>query len=252
MTNERHVSAPVTHGSLTVPLMLALAAPLAVIVCILYLHSVWWTFAVYQVGICLVAPALESRLAGRTWREHAALLGLSSSPESDGPPRLKILAVGLGLGTALVTGGFLVLTRDRFLDPELLEATVAGWGVAPEQMVTMLGVMAVLNAAAEEFFWRGYFPGRVATVRPGSSPPVALTVVLPSVLYASYHAMTIGHQVGETMGVVLMTGGVLGAGLIWAWLRRITGSVWPALLSHSGAVIAYLAVHYWLIAAGGD
>lgn len=252
MPNEREANAPVTYGALTVPLMLAIAAPLAVIVCIVYLHSVWWTFAVYQVGICLVAPALESRLAGRTWREHAALLGLSSPPGSDGGPRLKNLAVGLGLGTALVTGGFLVLTRDRFLDPERLDATLAGWGVAPEQVVMMLGVMAVLNAAAEEFFWRGYFPGRVAMVRPGSSPAVALTVVLPSVLYASYHAVTISQLVGETMGVVLMTSGVLGAGLIWAWLRRTTGSVWPALLSHSGAVIAYLAVQYWLIATGGD
>ena len=71
-------------------------------------------------------------------------------------------------------------------------------------------------------------------------------MVLPAVLYASYHAVTISSLVGEALGVVLMTGGVLGAGLVWGWLRRKTGSVWPALLSHGGAVVAYLAVHYWL------
>jgi membrane protease YdiL (CAAX protease family) len=46
--------------------------------------------------------------------------------------------------------------------------------------------------------------------------------------------------------VVVLTGGVLGAGLVWGWLRQRTRSVWPALLSHTGAVIAYLAVHLWL------
>jgi membrane protease YdiL (CAAX protease family) len=46
--------------------------------------------------------------------------------------------------------------------------------------------------------------------------------------------------------VAVMTCGVLGAGLFWGWLRRRTGAVWPALLSHGGAVIAYLAVHVWL------
>jgi membrane protease YdiL (CAAX protease family) len=151
-----------------------------------------------------------------------------------------------------VTGVFLVLTRDRFLDPDRLESTVAGWGVSPEQMLTMLAVMAVLNGTAEELFWRGYLPGRVADSRPDSRPPVALTVVLPAFLYASYHAATIGHLLGETSGVVVMTGGVLGGGLFWGWLRQRTRSVWPALLSHGGAVLAYLAVHFWLTSVGGS
>jgi membrane protease YdiL (CAAX protease family) len=239
-------------GQLALPLMLAVAAPLAVIVCIGYLRSVWWTFAIYQLGICLVAPAIESRLAGRSWRQHATMLGLSGprpadgSDVRDGSPSRPTSAIVLGLVTALVTGAFLVLTRDRFLDPYHLESTLAGWGVSPEQMLTMLAVMAVLNAAAEELFWRGYFPGRVAVGLLASRPPVALTVVLPAFLYASYHAATIGHLVGETSGVVLMTGGVLGAGLLWGWLRQRTGSAWPPLLSHGGAVLGYLAVHLWI------
>jgi len=239
-------------GQLVFPLMLAVAAPLAVIVGIGYLRSAWWTIAIYHVGICLVAPAIESRLAGRSWRQHAAMLGLSDTRAADGSgvrggsPSRATLAIVLGLVTALVTGAFLVAIRARFLDPDRLEATLAGWGVSPEQMLTMLAVMAVLNAAAEELFWRGYFPGRVAVGLPASRPPVALTVVLPAFLYASYHAATIGHLVGETSGVVLMTSGVVGAGLLWGWLRQRTGSIWPPLLSHGGAVLAYLAVHLWI------
>lgn len=244
-------------GQLAFPLLLAVAAPLAVIVGIKYLRSVWWTFAIYQVGICLVAPAIESGLAERSWLQHATMLGLSGpratdgSGVRDGSPSQLTLAIVLGLVTALVTGVFLVLTRDRFLDPDRLESTLAGWGVSPGQMLTMLAVMAVLNAAAEELFWRGYFPGRVAVGLPASRPPVALTVILPAFLYASYHAATIGHLVREASGVVVMTGGVLGAGVLWGWLRRRTGSVWPPLLSHGGAVLAYLAVHLWVTNAGG-
>lgn len=256
MTTQPSTASTKLANSLTFPLLLAVAAPLVVVFCIEVLHSVWWTFATYHVGICLVAPALESRRAGRSWRDHVVLLGLLDAPEPGrsgdctGPPPWRNFAIALGLATALSTGGFLVLTRGRFLDQDRLEATVAGWGVTPEQMVAMLAVMAVLNAAAEELFWRGYLPGRVAVVRPDSPPPFALTVILPAVLYASYHAVTISRLVGEATGAVLMTGGVLSGGLIWGWLRRRTGSVWPALLSHGGAVVAYLAVHYWLTVAG--
>lgn len=249
MTERSSDDNATVRGSLAIPLTLAVVAPLTVLFCIEILHSVWWTFAIYQVGVCLVAPAVESLLAGRSWREHAAMLGLCGSHLDS--RRLLSLAVGLGLGIAAVTGAFLVLTRDRFLDPDRLEATVANWGVAPDQMVAMLAVMAVLNAAAEELFWRGYFPGRVAGARPDAPPSVGLTVVLPAMLYASYHVATITQLVGNVVGVVLMTSGVLAAGLIWGWLRRRTGSVWPALLSHGGAVIAYLAVQFWLTIGGG-
>ena len=245
--------APVSKNSLAIPLLLAIAAPLAVILGIERLRSVWWTFAMYQVSICLVAPAIESRLRGRSWRQHAALLGLTDA--SDDRRRSHhgwTPAIILGLVTALVTGGFLVLTGDRFLDPDRLESTVAGWGVPPEQVLMMLVVMTMLNAAAEELFWRGYFPGRVTETRPGLRPPIALTVILPALLYASYHAATIGHLVADTSGVVIMTGGVLAAGLFWGWLRQRTRSVWPPLLSHGGGVLAYLTVHLWLTSVGAS
>lgn len=252
MSNQPFKVESTTSGSLTVPLVLAMAAPLAVIVSIQYLRSVWWAFASYQLGFCLVAPVIESRLAGRGWREHARMLGLlhpsakDGSGDSVGSPRGFRSAIAFGLATALVTGAFLVLTRDRFLDPEHSVATIGSWGVSLGQVPAVLTFMGLLNAPAEELFWRGYFPGRVALARPTQRPPAALTVVLPAILYASYHAATIGSLVGETGGVVAITGGVLGAGLLWGWLRRRTGSVWLPLLSHTGAVLAYVMVHFWL------
>ena len=71
-------------------------------------------------------------------------------------------------------------------------------------------------------------------------------IILPAILYTSYHAATLYFLVGKISGVVVMTAGILAGGLIWGWLRQRTGSVWPPLLCHSGAVIAYLAVYLWL------
>src|SRR5262245_54746302 len=91
--------------SLTVPFLLAILAPTTVILGVLVLHSVWWTFAFYQGVICLIAPAIESRINGRGWREHAALLGLVETTAAGAPNqnrRRLLLAVGLGLLTALV------------------------------------------------------------------------------------------------------------------------------------------------------
>ncbi len=280
-----------SRSDLTIPLLLALAAPVAVIVCVEWLRTVWLTFAIYHLGVCLVAPAIESRLRGRSWREHLALLGLVGPRKAGGATgggdrtHTRILAITLGLATALVTGAFLLLTRDRFLDAERLQATVTSWGVSPEQILPVLAIMAVLNAPAEELFWRGYLPGRVSEQRsaaarpattpavtpaitpaitPATMPPITLTIILPALLYTSYHVVTIGRLVGfgggatdaaaigSTIGATLMIAGILGAGLLWGWLRRRTGSVWPALLSHSGAVIAYLAVHLWLLRLTGS
>ena len=92
------------RASLQFPLLLAIAAPLAVVVSIEWLHSVWWTFATYQVFICLIAPAIESRRNGRSWREHAELLGLRRRTAPDGgreSSRSLTLAMVLGLVTML-------------------------------------------------------------------------------------------------------------------------------------------------------
>ena len=140
------------NASLKFPLLLAIAAPLAVIVSIAYLNSVLWTFAIYQVFFCLVAPAVESRLNGRGWREHAVLVGLRRRKTDDGSAssRRVILAIALGLITMLVTGGFLVITRDRFLNPGRLESTLAGWGVSSEQVLIVLAIIVRTRLARVE------------------------------------------------------------------------------------------------------
>ena len=95
--------------------------------------------------------------------------------------------------------------------------------------------MAVVNGPAEELFWRGFV---AAELRPASG--LAVRLLVPGLLYSSYHAVTIPALVPVPWLAALMLAAVLGAGVGWAWLRERTGSVWPALLSHGAATTAYM------------
>ncbi|MCB1182377.1 CPBP family intramembrane metalloprotease [bacterium] len=222
-------------------------APAVVVVALEGLRSVWWTFALYQVGICLVLPLATSLAGGRGLREHARLVGLAVPPDA---PRWggRTAAVILGLGTAVATAGFLLATQGAFLDAGRLAEVVAGWGVRADQLGALLAFMAVVNAASEELFWRGWAPGVFAAARPDGRPPVLLGVVVPALLYASYHVLTLARLTGEPGAVVLMAGGILAAGLAWGEVRRRTGHAWLPLASHGGAVVGYMAEYVALTA----
>ena len=76
--------------------------------------------------------------------------------------------------------------------------------------------------------------------------PVA--VVLCLVVWRSVWLTILVYQVGICLLVpALMVGGILAAGLLWGWLRQRSGSVWPALLGHWGAVAAYAAVYQQIV-----
>lgn len=241
---------------LRVPLALSFFAPVSVVFCLLVLRSVWWTLAVYQVGICLIFPCLESILTRKTWRHHVQILGLVSVARPGKSTTLSgsfsglfsgfVPALVLGLASALVTGAFLVLTRETFLSPEHLQSSLATWGVVPKQSAGLLLTFALINAPAEELFWRGYLPGRLAHQGFQPHQMKILTIFLPALLYTSYHAVTISHLFDNTAALSIMISGILMAGLVWGWIRQRTGSVWPALLSHSGAVLAYLGYYFWI------
>ena len=163
------------------------------------------------------------------------------------------------MATFAVTGIFLLLTREIFLDPERLAAITYGWGISTRQTPWLLAALVVLNAPAEELFWRGYLHTRlVPPASDGSASSVAgrgprrsavpwVVIALLAVGYASYHALTVGRLVPTAGKAALMFSGILAAGLFWGWLRQRSGSVWPALLGHWGAVAAYAAVYQHIV-----
>ena len=237
-------------------LALSITAPVAVVLCLVVWRSVWLTILVYQVGICLLAPAIDSLVRRRlNWAQYLRLLGLTGLDQRAG---LRLGAC-LAVATFAVTGIFLVLTREIFLDPERLATITHGWGVSTRQMPWLLAVLVVLSAPAEELFWRGYLHTRlvppasdgtaiaIAGGEPRQSVVAWVVIALLAVGYASYHALTVGQLVPTAGKAALMFGGILAGGLFWGWLRQRSGSVWPALLGHWGAVAAYAVVYQHIV-----
>lgn len=211
-----------------------LAAPTAVIACLLGWRNVFAVFAIYHLGFCLLLPAAGNFLKHRySFRDHLEFLALT------GPGTARGLLLGLGLGTLLATTTILVFHQlgESFLATHNIPEVLAAWGVAPSSLPLLFWFMVLVNAPAEELFWRGF----VHTGLAGRRPRLA-AIGLTAACYASYHGVTVYLLVADLPVALLFLTVILAAGIGWGYLREKTGSVWPALLGHAGAVIGYMAV----------
>jgi membrane protease YdiL (CAAX protease family) len=210
------------------------AAPLAVVLPLLLWRNVFAVFALYHLGFCLLLP-LVVNLAGRRRSpgDHLADLGLA------GPGTRRGLARGLALGAALGGGTLLVfeLLGDAFLADQSIGATLTAWGAGPERQAALFWFMVLANGPAEELYWRGFVHRELVPERDPWP-----TLLLVAAAYASYHAVTVQMLVGKAWVSGLFLVGIWGAGIGWGWLRLRTGSVWPPLLGHAGAVAGYMMV----------
>lgn len=218
-------------------LLLMLVAPLTVAVTLLWAHSVWLTFAVYHLGVCLLAPAVMARADGtRGLRAHLADIGVLTRP---GRRFRRGLRSGLLCGVLMGTGTLVAfnLAGDTLLRRADLAGVLAQWGVGPGQLPQLFAVMLLGNAFAEELFWRGWVHGRFA-----SWPARGTAIGITAALYTSYHMLTAALLTRSATATALFTVAVFGAGCIWGWLREKHGTVWPAVLGHAGATAGYMAV----------
>jgi membrane protease YdiL (CAAX protease family) len=124
-----------------------------------------------------------------------------------------------------------------FLANHDVPGALAAWGVTRGNLPLVLWFMTLVNGPAEEMYWRGFVLREVGGLRPGFGP-----ILLVALFYASYHGLTVHLLVGALPVAVLFMAAVVAAGLFWGWLRARTGSLWPALISHTAATGAYLAV----------
>lgn len=219
-------------------LALLLGPPLTVVLLLALLHNVFAVFALYHAVLCLLLPwLLERRRPGHDFRTHLGYLGLVH-PDWRGP-------VLLGGGLALVAGlglwlAYLLLGKG-ILDRVTISTALAGWGVSPGSRWAVILIMLLINAPAEELYWRGYLIQRLDH---WSRPNLA--VVFIAACYASYHGLTVYLLLGQVSWAVLVLAGIWGVGIFWGWLRLRTGSVWPALLMHTGLTWTYLGI-WWQV-----
>lgn len=208
------------------PLLFALPAVLIVVSGTMVLHSAPFVFGVYHLVLCVLVPLLLSRHAGQDLDAHLRRLGLNR----------RGLRAGLllGLASALVPPLLFRLWPGLFPDAAHLRTALAGWGLPARSPAVFLFFLAAVNGPAEELFWRGWL-----LRAPEPSAGVRLLLVA---LFTSYHAATIGRLAPDPAAAGVMLGGVLVGALLWTWLRRHYGSVWPSLLAHTGATCGYLYV----------
>ncbi|MCQ1539569.1 CPBP family intramembrane metalloprotease [Methanocalculus taiwanensis] len=93
-------------------------------------------------------------------------------------------------------------------------------------------VFNLFAAAGEEFGWRGFLVPELArfqnfTVLALVSGGIWTVWHFPLIIFGTYHG---GGSLAFSLAVFIPS--VMGAGLILAWLRLISGSVWVAVLFH--------------------
>lgn len=211
-----------------------LGAPSVVIGCLLLWHDVLAVFAIYHLGICLLLPAAQNILSRRhSLATHLESLGLT------GQGTLKGLLTGLGLGIFLA--GITILAfrwlGDVFLADQNIPKVLADWGMTGTRLPLVFWFMVLVNAPAEELYWRGFIHTELQDHQPRSA-----TILLIAACYASYHGVTVYLLVANLPVALLFMAAILAAGFAWGWLREKTGSIWPALLGHAGASAAYMIV----------
>ncbi len=207
-------------------LLPAVAGPLIVVLGLTVLDSAPLVFAFYHVLLCLAVPAWLSRGAGLGLAAHLQALGLVRRGLQTG--------LALGLMSALLPPAVYQLAPELFPDAERLRSVLAGWGLEAASPAGFLFFLALFNGPAEELFWRGWL---LRAPRPGRGLQLLLAV-----LFTSYHAVTIGRLAPTPGAAALMLAGVLAAAMFWTWTRARWQSVWPAVLSHTGATCGYLFV----------
>ncbi|MEN8007729.1 MAG: CPBP family intramembrane glutamic endopeptidase [Candidatus Krumholzibacteriota bacterium] len=144
-----------------------------------------------------------------------------------------MLAVLLAGGTVLAFRWF----GDLFLADQNVPAVLADWGVNQANLRILFWFMVLANGPAEELYWRGFVHTELSAQQPRFG-----TILLTATCYASYHGVTVYLLIANLPVALLFMAAILAAGLGWGYLREKTGSVWPALLGHAGAVIGYMVV----------
>ena len=211
-----------------------LGAPAAVVGGLLLVKNLLVVFAVYQLGFCLVLPAIRNlALRGSGLGQHLDHLGLG------GPGTGRNILLGLALGAVFAAGtlGAFRWFGDLFLAGHDVPAVLSAWGVDRSNVRLVFWFMVLANGAVEELYWRGFVHTELARCRPRP-----FVVLLTAACYASYHGVTVLLLVGDPAVALLFMAAIFGAGVFWGWLRERTGSVWPALLSHAAAAAAYMTV----------
>ena len=173
----------------------------------------WHMYIVAYIAMpLLIAAAIGFALLIGT--QH---LALSQNIHLLGAVLTKTLA---SQGQSLPSG----FTADRLAQISLISQTVLAFTLAiPINMIFTFG---------EEFGWRGYLLPKLAPL--GGTPAAIITGVIWGLWHAPLIILNGYNYPGHPwLGVGMMVLFTVVLGMIFAWLRFRSGSVWPSTLAHA-------------------
>lgn len=161
------------------------------------------------------------------------------------------LVIALGIGLALLTGvqhwafaeylhaaaqtltGTLT-SQHKSLPPGLTADQLALISVISSSVLAFtLGILFnMIFTFGEEFGWRGYLLPRLAPL--GGIQAAIITGIIWGLWHAPLIVLNGYNYPGHPWpGVLMMVVFTVGLGMIFAWLRFRSGSVWPSTLAHA-------------------
>jgi len=163
-------------------------------------------------------------------------------PALPGPKCAGLVAGAAGglIAAGAVGAAYYVLLADR-IDPGVLRAKAESIG-AGHHYVWFALFVAVINTALEEYYWRwfvfGLLKGRL---------PVLWAAIISALAFGLHHFVVLGVWFGINGLAVVLTLGVVAAGLFWALLYQRCRNWYAPWLSHLLADLGVMIVGHDLL-----
>lgn len=159
----------------------------------------------------------------------------------------RFAGAGIAGAAVLVLGswGLGLLFGWVQLDPEhsvAKELIVRVTGEQPPMPMALLALLQLLNlpigiaitaiaATGEEIGWRGWLLPKLLPL--GTGWALSLSGVIWGLWHAPAILLGLNYEQRDPLGIIMMTIGCVGAGVLIGWLRLASGSLLPCILAHA-------------------
>ncbi|GED70418.1 hypothetical protein BRE01_41200 [Brevibacillus reuszeri] len=195
------------------------AATLAIFYGLLERRSLFVTFVLFHLLVCLCIPFLHGWWDGtlrESWR-HAW-------GQFDKRGAFYGLGLGLFLLTGVLAGSWILLQAEG--RAENIRRILVEWDLNDRWIWLFSVYLVFLNSLLEELFWRGFVLQRML-----QSLSQAMAIVLSSFFYTLYHLIVATVMFGFKIGL-LITVLVFVSGIIWGWIKGLFPAIYTTWFSH--------------------
>ena len=201
-------------------ILLMSLAPASIAVGLLLCKSAGLTFLLFHFGVCLLVPVLDALIHRIPFTTFFESCGFRASR------KIVVSSFLWGILLFAVVSLLFSLLQGQIWETTSISHAISEWGISRMNTVFLVSMMVIGNAFLEEFFWRGYILNKLSPLCSKRA-----VVLLSSMFYTSYHAITTGVLFSLPYAIV-STVLVFGAGIVWGTVRVKTGSILFPVITH--------------------